>query len=93
MCITSKKLTSKLSLINNLIVWPDASTLFMASFMIDLTAEYGRFCTAAATECLHSLSDGAISVQCRATRILIRTYKFTSAKTLLSLRIFMPLNP
>ena len=39
MCITSTKFTAKLNLIDNLIVWPNESTVFMASCVTDLTVE------------------------------------------------------
>jgi len=65
MWITSKNLTAKLNLIDTLIVWPDDSTLFMASCVNDLSAEWGTFWIEAAIDCLHSVSDGMISVQCR----------------------------
>jgi hypothetical protein len=63
MCITSKKLTANFNLAHNLIVWPDQSTLFMASCVTDLTVEKGSFRIEAVVDCLHSVSDGMVSVQ------------------------------
>jgi hypothetical protein len=55
---TSKKLTAKLNLMDNLIIWPEESTVFMVSCVIDLTVEWRRFWIEEAIDCLHFVSEG-----------------------------------
>jgi hypothetical protein len=88
MWITSKNLTAKLNLIDTLIVWPDDSTLFMASCVNDLSAEWGSFWIEAAIDCLHSVSDGMISVQCRHKEFNLNIQKLRQPKQLFPLYEF-----
>ena len=90
-CITFKHLTDKLILMDKLIVWPDESTLFMASCVTDLTVEYGSFWFEVPIDCLHSVSDGMVSVE-RRQKDLVRTYKFDSAK-IMNFHFSEPLTP
>jgi hypothetical protein len=91
--ITRKKSTANLRLIDNLIVSPDTPTVQGDLYWLTGLYNSGSFWVEAAIDCLRAISGWLVSNV--ATRILIRTYKFSTAnRTLPPLCTFSePLTP